>query len=236
MNDAITTTPPVRGDPGLVIFDCDGVLVDSETLSCDIVARLLSRHGVPCDLPAALDRYLGRPASVITGDLVRITRAPLPEHFVREWRAELFAAFARELAPIEGARDTVAALDVPYCVASSSDEERIERALRKTGLWELFDGRIFSTTMVTHGKPAPDLFLLAASRAGVPPGRCVVVEDSVSGISAAKAAGMTAYGFTGGSHFAVVDHTRELRAAGADHIVESMQSLRTHIGAREVAR
>jgi HAD superfamily hydrolase (TIGR01509 family) len=234
--NASTSATRDRGGFDLVIFDCDGVLVDSETLSCATVARMLSRHGAPCDLPTALDRYLGRAASAITDDLVRITQAPVPAHFVREWRTELFEAFANDLVPIDGVRETIAALNVPYCVASSSDEERIELTLRKTDLWDLFEGRIFSTSMVARGKPAPDLFLLAASRAGVAPGRCAVVEDSVSGISAAKAAGMTAYAFTGGSHFAVVDHTRKLRAAGADHIVESMQSLRVHIGARELAR
>jgi HAD superfamily hydrolase (TIGR01509 family) len=129
------------------------------------------------------------------------------------------------LLAIPGIRAAVEALPVPYCVASSSDGERIAFMLRKTALWDLFDGRVFSTTMVRHGKPAPDLFLLAAATMGIPPAQCLVIEDSVSGIAAAKAAGMTAWGFTGGSHFSVVDRTQDLLAAGADGILSAIAEL-----------
>ena len=220
------------GEFGLVIFDCDGVLVDSETLSCAAVARIMERHGVACGARDALVRFLGRPASAVTDDYVRRAQRPLPADFVQQWRADLFDAFSRSLAPVEGAREAVeavAATGAMYCIASSSDEERIGIALRKTGLWELFDKRIFSTTMGANGKPAPDLFLLAASAMGVEPQRCLVVEDSVSGVIAAKAAAMTAYGFTGGSHYAVVDQTEDLLGAGADRIVGSMRALRASI-------
>jgi HAD superfamily hydrolase (TIGR01509 family) len=213
----------------LVIFDCDGVLVDSEIISCQTVANLLTRHGVACDLPAALTRFLGRAAHVVTDDFVRVAKAPLPPDFVTQWRTELFEEFARSLSQIPGARAAIEALDVPYCVASSSDEERIELALRKTGLWDLFEGHVFSSTMVARGKPAPDVFLLAASVAGVDPEQCLVVEDSVSGIRAAKAAGMTAFGFTAGSHFAVLNQTEALIGAGADAIVGSMRELQSRL-------
>jgi HAD superfamily hydrolase (TIGR01509 family) len=213
----------------LVIFDCDGVLIDSETISCSTVASVMARHGVACDLPEALARFLGRSADAVTDHYMHVAKRPLPQDFVREWRLQLFDAFSRNLNPVEGARESIEALGVPYCLASSSDEERIELALRKTELWDLFEGRIFSTTMVAHGKPAPDIFLLAASAAGVAPEHCLVVEDSVNGITAAKAAGMTAYGFTAGSHFSVLDQTQDLLGAGADRIIGSMQELRARL-------
>jgi HAD superfamily hydrolase (TIGR01509 family) len=223
--------PPSTAGSGcqLVIFDCDGVLVDSEVVSCTIVASMLSNHGVPCDLPMALDRYLGRSASLVTEDYMRLTGRPVPQGFVDEWRARLFEAFLGELAPIDGVAEAIKALSIPYCLASSSDEQRIELSLRKTGLWSLFDGRIFSSTMVANGKPAPDLFLLAAERMRILPQHCVVVEDSVSGVMAAKAAGMTAIGFTAGSHFAVRDRTTDLLNAGADCIVAGMNGLQIQI-------
>ncbi|MBA3772400.1 MAG: HAD family hydrolase [Ramlibacter sp.] len=213
----------------LVIFDCDGVLVDSETIACATVASVLTRHGMPCDLPEVLTLFLGRSAKDVTEHYVQMAHRPLPLGFVQGWRAQLLEAFARELKPIDGVRELVEALEIPYCLASSSDEERIELALRKTGLWDLFEGRIFSTTMVANGKPAPDVFLLAASRGGAAPGRCLVIEDSVSGILAAKAAGMTAYGFNGGSHFSVLDQTQALVEAGADRIVGSMKEIQSEL-------
>jgi HAD superfamily hydrolase (TIGR01509 family) len=213
----------------LVIFDCDGVLVDSEIISCSIVARMMAPLGSPYDLSQALTRYLGRPATAVTDDYVQLTGRSLPDGFMVAWRKELFDDFNRELTQIAGVREAIATIGLPYCLASSSDEERIEFCLRKTGLMELFEGQIYSTTMVTNGKPAPDLFLLAANQMGATPQRCLVVEDSVSGIKAAKAAGMTACGFTGGSHFAVLDLTHELIGAGADHVVGSMKDLSIHV-------
>lgn len=213
----------------LVIFDCDGVLIDSETISCTAVTRIMARHGVACDLPEVLSRFLGRSASAVTDHYVSVAKRPLPKDFVDEWRNHLFEAFARDLTAIEGTRQAVEALGVPYCVASSSDEERLEFTLRKTALWDLFEGRIFSTTMVANGKPAPDVFLLAAATAGVAPQRCLVIEDSVNGITAAKAAGMTAYGFTAGSHFAVIDQEPALLGAGADRIIGSMHELQSRL-------
>jgi HAD superfamily hydrolase (TIGR01509 family) len=216
----------------LVIFDCDGVLVDSEIISCLTVVRMLERHGVPCDLATVLTRYLGRPASTVTDDFVRLARRPLPTGFVDDWRAELFEAFARDLMPVPGAREAVEALRrsaIDYCVASSGDGERIEVALRKAGLFDYFEGRIFSTTMVERGKPAPDLVLLAAGARGAAPCRCVVVEDSVAGGVAACAAGMTAVAFTAGSHYQVMDQTQPLLDAGASYVAASMPELRLHL-------
>jgi HAD superfamily hydrolase (TIGR01509 family) len=209
----------------LVILDCDGVLVDSEVISCRTVADILSPFDPASNLPAIMQRYLGRPASAVIEDYERLAGRSASPAFTRDWRARLFANFAHDLMPVEGVREAVEALRCDYCVASSSDEERIEVCLRKTGLWDLFEGRIFSTTRVQRGKPAPDLFLLAARERGVSPEHCLVIEDSVSGVTAAKAAGMTAFGLVAGSHFAVLDQRQELLAAGADRLLESWGEL-----------
>lgn len=209
----------------LVILDCDGVLVDSEVISCRTLVDILSPFDPGYDLAMVMRRYLGRPASAIIEDYERMTGRPASADFTRDWRAQLFAAFRSELQPVEGVRSAVEAFGSDYCVASSSDEERIELCLRKVDLWDLFAGRIFSTTRVRRGKPAPDLFLLAANERGVAPERCLVIEDSVSGVTAAKAAGMTAYGLAAGSHFSVLDQRQALLAAGADRLFESWQEL-----------
>lgn len=209
----------------LVILDCDGVLVDSEVISCRTLVDILSPFDPGYDLETVMRRYLGRPSSAVIEDYERMSGRPASAEFTRDWRAQLFAAFKSELQAVEGVRKAVEAFGSDYCVASSSDEERIEICLRKTELWDLFAGRIFSTTRVRHGKPAPDLFLLAARERGVAPGGCLVIEDSVSGVTAAKAAGMTAYGLAAGSHFAVLDQRQALLAAGADRLLESWQEL-----------
>lgn len=209
----------------LIILDCDGVLVDSETISCRTLVDILSPLDPDYDLERVMRRYLGRPASAVIEDYERMTGRPAPESFKRDWRKRLFAAFNATLEPVEGVREAVEAFDADYCVASSSDEERIEHCLRKAELWDLFEGRIFSTTRVARGKPAPDLFLLAAHERSASPERCLVIEDSVSGVLAAKAAGMTAFGLTAGSHFAVLDQKRALLDAGADRLLGSWREL-----------
>ncbi|MBD3844352.1 HAD family hydrolase [Bosea sp. SSUT16] len=209
----------------LVILDCDGVLVDSEVISCRTLVDILSPFDPSYDLETVMRRYLGRPSYAVIQDYERMTGRPASVDFMRNWRAQLFAAFSSELQPVEGVRSAVEAFGSDYCVASSSDAERIEICLRKTDIWDLFEGRIFSTTRVRHGKPAPDLFLLAASERGVAPERCLVIEDSVSGVMAAKSAGMTAYGLAAGSHFAILDQRQALLAAGADRLFESWQEL-----------
>lgn len=209
----------------LVILDCDGVLVDSEVISCRTLVDILSPFDPSYDLQAVMRRYLGRPSSAVVEDYERMTGRPASADFTRDWRARLFSAFESDLQGVEGVRNAVEGFAGDYCVASSSDEERIEFCLRKAGLWDLFDGRIFSTTRVRNGKPAPDLFLLAARERGVAPERCLVIEDSVSGVLAAKAAGMTAYGLAAGSHFAILDQRQALVDAGADRLFESWQEL-----------
>ena len=128
-------------DFDLVILDCDGVLVDSETISCRTLSDILLPLDPAYDLPFVLRRYLGRPASAVLEDYERLSGQPAPDSFTRDWRRRLFESFSRDLQPVPGIRLAVEALTSDYCVASSSDEERIEHCLRTTGLWDLFEGR-----------------------------------------------------------------------------------------------
>ncbi len=210
----------------LVIFDCDGVLIDSEIVSCGTIVEIFAAEGIHIDLKTAFARYLGRPTSAVTDDYSATQGHPPSAEFIAHWRSTLFDSFRKTLEPISGIRETLESLPIPFCLASSSDAERIDLCLRKTGLKDMFDERAFTTEMVVNGKPSPDLFLYAAGRMACHPARCLVIEDSPSGIRAAKAAGMTAWGFTGGSHYKAVDGTENLIGAGADRIITDMQQLK----------
>jgi HAD superfamily hydrolase (TIGR01509 family) len=184
----------------LVIFDCDGVLVDSERLSIGLDAILLERLGWPMSESEIVERFVGRTDASMRAEI----EAHLGRDIAAEWDAfaeRYVAAFAAELEPVDGASeavDAIKATGVATCVASSGDHAKIRRNLAKTGLLDRFDGRIFSADDVEHGKPAPDLFLHAASVMGVEPARCAVIEDSGHGVAAARAAGMSAFGYAGG--------------------------------------
>jgi HAD superfamily hydrolase (TIGR01509 family) len=206
----------------LVIFDCDGVLVDSEMLAADCLARLLTAHGRETDLQDVFARYLGRSMSAVASDYHQALGRPLPENFGADMAVELRRRFENDLKPISGIAAVLDRLAVPYCLASSSGPERIALSLRITGLDRYFAGRIFDASMVPHGKPAPDLFLHAAARMGAAPAGTLVIEDSGNGVRAGKAAGMTVWGFTGGSHHAFMDGEAELAAAGADRVFRDM--------------
>ncbi|GAA2505121.1 HAD family hydrolase [Streptomyces longisporus] len=184
----------------LVIFDNDGVLVDSEPISNRLLAACLTELGHQTSYEDSLRDYMGSAMHRIHDLIEERTGQRLPEDFDDVFHARVFEAFERELEPVAGAVGLVeklAADGVPYCVASSGSHERIRVGHRKTGLDRWFDdGRVFSSQDVGRGKPAPDLFLYAAERMGVAPERCVVVEDSPLGVQAAVAAGMDVYGFT----------------------------------------
>ncbi|MGN6129678.1 MAG: HAD family hydrolase [Nocardioidaceae bacterium] len=185
----------------LVIFDCDGVLVDTERLTVGVEARLLTELGWPHTAELVVARFMGRSSAGQLAELEERLGPELTAEFDRRSTAEVHEAFARELeavAGIEDLLDHLQARGVATCVASSGTHERMRRTLGLTGLYDRFAGRLFSVTEVARGKPAPDLFLHAAAAMGVEPGRCAVVEDSVYGVQAAVAAGMTAYGFGGG--------------------------------------
>ncbi|MGW3632637.1 HAD family hydrolase [Streptomyces sp. NPDC005122] len=184
----------------LVIFDNDGVLVDSEPISNGLLAAYLTELGHPTSYEESIRDYMGSAMHRVHDLVHERTGERLPADFDDVFHARVFAAFERELRPVAGAvqvLEKLAADGVPYCVASSGSHERIRVGHRTTGLDRWFDaGRVFSSQDVGRGKPAPDLFLHAAERMGVPPRRCVVVEDSPLGVQAANAAGMDVYGFT----------------------------------------
>ncbi|MDQ0788428.1 HAD superfamily hydrolase (TIGR01509 family) [Streptomyces sp. B3I7] len=184
----------------LVIFDNDGVLVDSEPLSNTLLAAYLTELGHPTTYEDSLRDYMGAAMHRVHDLVEERTGQRLPKDFDDVFHARVFAAFERELRPVAGVDAVLgrlAADGVPYCVASSGSHERIRVGHRAAGLDRFFDeGRIFSSQDVGRGKPAPDLFLYAAERMGVPVERCAVVEDSPLGVRAAVAAGMDVYGFT----------------------------------------
>ncbi|MBC3987991.1 HAD family hydrolase [Streptomyces sp. AC563] len=184
----------------LVIFDNDGVLVDSEPISNRLLAAYLTELGHPTTYDEAIRDYMGSAMHRIHDLVLERYGRQLPSEFDATFHERVFAAFGAELEAVVGAAEVVGELraeGVPYCLASSGSHERIRVALKKTELYGLFgEERIFSSQDVGRGKPAPDLFLHAASVMGVAPERCAVVEDSPLGVQAARAAGMDVYGFT----------------------------------------
>ncbi|WP_328915347.1 MULTISPECIES: HAD family hydrolase [unclassified Streptomyces] len=184
----------------LVIFDNDGVLVDSEPISNQILADCLTEVGHPTTYEDSIRDFMGAAVHRVHDVVLERSGQTLPEGFNDAFHARVFAAFERELKPVDGVDvvlEKLAASGVPYCLASSGNHDRIRVALRTTGLYDRFDeSRIFSSQDVGRGKPAPDLFLHAARTMGVAPERCAVVEDSPLGVQAARAAGMDVYGFT----------------------------------------
>ena len=202
----------------LVIFDCDGVLVDSEPLSNRILAERLTAIGLPTTTEESIRDYMGRSWKTDQELIERRLGRPLPDGWVDAYHAEVIAAFAAELEPVAGIAAALDAITVPQCVASSSAHPRIRAALDATGLLERFEGRIFSATDVEHGKPAPDLFLHAARSCGAEPERCVVVEDAPPGAEAGRRAGMTVLGY------AALTPAEALAAEGAT-VFRSMDEL-----------
>jgi HAD superfamily hydrolase (TIGR01509 family) len=186
-----------NGHPELVIFDCDGVLVDSEPIAIRIDAEIFAEHGMSMSEEEIIDRFVGRSPSVTRGAIEEHLGHPLPPDFGERWRAMFDEAYEHDLQPIDGIEQALDQITAPTCVASSSDPDRLDHKLRLTGLYERFAGRIYSAAAVQNGKPAPDLFLYAARQMGVEPGGCAVVEDSQYGVQAARAAGMAAFGYTG---------------------------------------
>ena len=188
-------------DVALVIFDCDGVLIDSELLSAQVMLEELAKIGVRIDLPYFFDNCLGRHFAAVAEQIARHTGHAIGADFERHYRGRLLRRLEVEMRPMAGAREVLARLRIPYCVATSSSTERATRSLDLAGFSDLVDGRLVSSSMVARGKPSPDLFLLAAERHGVSAAQCLVVEDSDMGVQAARAAGMPVWRFTGGSHF-----------------------------------
>jgi HAD superfamily hydrolase (TIGR01509 family) len=207
----------------LLIFDCDGVLVDSEPLSCRIDADVLTRLGVPYTTEEIARSFVGVSQKDMIARISAERGVRLPDDLGEQINRALFARFETDLKPIDGVRDAILALPYRRCVASSSLPERIALSLRVTGLADLFD-HLFSASEVRHGKPAPDLFLHAASRMEADPATCIVIEDSTAGVQAARAAGMRVIGFVGGGHCGP-EHGARLREVGATTILTHMADL-----------
>ncbi len=191
----------------LVIFDCDGVLIDSEVISANMLIAELAGYGVQMDMAFVSRNFLGRSYPTVLREVRDTFGVTLPDRFEADYRTRLLAAFQRDLAIMPGVADVIAALRVPYCLATSSSPERLQHSLALVGLSQAFADRAFTASRVARGKPAPDLFLLAASEMGAAPARCLVIEDSLTGIRAGLAAGMQVWRFTGGSHLKGLDLT-----------------------------
>jgi HAD superfamily hydrolase (TIGR01509 family) len=215
--------------PQLIIFDCDGVLVDSEVISCRAHAETLTRHGYAITADQVFDRFLGRSMRKATLEIEAELGRPLPEDFHTQVYAEIFRLFAASLEATPHIEEALAAITTPVCVASSGPPEKISTSLNHVGLYGRFAPHIFSAVQVSNGKPAPDLFLFAAEQMNTIPERCLVIEDSVAGVTAAQAAGMVVFGYHGGSHCRP-DTADTLRTAGAAITFDDMRQLPELIG------
>jgi HAD superfamily hydrolase (TIGR01509 family) len=205
--------------PQLVIFDCDGVLVDSEPVANRTLALMLREQGLDLTQEQMFETFVGfSMAHVMRMIENMLGRAP-PETFLRDLQARTFEAFQAELRAMPGIEDALDRLGVPFCVASSGDHEKMRTTLGITGLWSRFAGRIFSVTQVARGKPAPDVYLFAAKQLGAEPARCLVVEDTPPGVQAGVAAGMTVFGFC------AYTPEHKLKAAGAHLTFDDLRRL-----------
>jgi HAD superfamily hydrolase (TIGR01509 family) len=220
----------------LIIFDCDGVLVDSEPLAMRVLIAAIARQGVALDPLQAYRDYLGRSLASISESLEGSHGMPLGHEALESMRHDLYALYRQELRPNPGLPQMLAQLAMPFCVASSSQPERIRISLELTGLIPWFAPNVFSASMVEHGKPAPDLFLHAAATMGADPAGCLVVEDSPAGITAARAAGMRVFGYVGGSHIEPAGLRAAIEALAPDAVFDDMQTLPDLVGSRQTKK
>lgn len=208
------SSPPILS----VIFDCDGVLVDSEEIANSALAELLTEAGVPTTYEESVDIFRGRSMDAILEIATRKLGAPLPFDLLARYFETIKEVFERELRPVPGVIDVLDRIDLPNCVASNGPLHKMEVTLRITGMWERFEGRIFSADQVAAGKPAPDLFLYAAQEMGFDPSTTAVVEDSTLGVVAARSAGMRVFAYAS-------DTTPEELAAAGGHPFTDMAEL-----------
>ncbi|MEO6942418.1 MAG: HAD family hydrolase [Terrimesophilobacter sp.] len=182
----------------LVIFDCDGVLVDSEVVAVRVMQRILADVGWVISIDEIVERFVGGSKDNFTAQVSEYLQRPLAPDWSAQYSPWYDEAFQRDLRPVAGIEKAIDALNIPSCVASNSSHNRVRSSLCLTGLLDRFEGRIFSAQDVEHAKPAPDIYLAVARRMDVAPDRCVVVEDSKFGVQAARAAGMSVLGYAGG--------------------------------------
>jgi HAD superfamily hydrolase (TIGR01509 family) len=211
-----------------VVFDCDGVLINSEELCLDVELACLNEIGLAFERHEYVSRFMGMTSAdfyaALDGDLRAKFGRPLPETFPGLLHERTWALVETSLACIPGAPETVQALTVPMAVASGSNPERLVIKLRKVGLFDRFAPHIYSAQDMPRGKPAPDVYLHAAKQLGVDPAACIAVEDSANGVTSARAAGMVVVGFTGGGH-CPPRQGELLRGVGASHIAADMDQL-----------
>ena len=212
-------------EPQLVIFDCDGVLVDSEPISVAVLLDLIGKAGGVVSEEQAYKLFLGKSMATVRGILQSDFHLALTDAQLDAMRAQIMQRFRRELKPIPGIAETLSRLTMARCVASSSGVERIRLSLGLTGLLEMLEPHIYSASMVRRGKPAPDLFLHAARDMGVDPAACLVIEDSPAGVDAARSAGMRVFAFTGGSHAGPAALAAEDAVRRADLVFSDMRQL-----------
>jgi HAD superfamily hydrolase (TIGR01509 family) len=212
----------------LVIFDCNGVLVDSEPIAASVLSAALTRAGVAISAEGVMRRFHGRRQADIFAAVETATGRKLPPDFAAGVASETLQRLRAQLRPVAHAAHALTWIRGPKAVASSSPFERIRESLEITGLMRFFEPRLFSANTVRKGKPAPDLFLLAAARSQVDPADCIVVEDSAPGVAAAAAAGMTPIGFVGGNH-KPGRLAYDLVAAGARTVIGDLRALKSTI-------
>jgi HAD superfamily hydrolase (TIGR01509 family) len=208
----------------LVIFDCDGVLIDSEILVCRLVSEELTRAGYPITLEQVVARFAGRPEPEMIADIESDWGRAIPPEYFDRINARVQQAYATELQATPYVHEAVGSLRHPACVASSSKPEKLRRGLEAVGLYALFAPNVVSASSVARGKPAPDVFIYAAGWMRTSVAACVVVEDSIPGVRAARAAGMSVIGYAGGSH-CPPGHAKALAQAGARSVFTDLREL-----------
>ena len=184
-----------------IIFDCDGVLIDSEMISARIIVEELAHEGVEVNFPYIQKHFLGRSFTKVAAHILENFDVAVADDFEARYRSNLLAAFSKELRPMPGIFEVLDSVRLPRCVATSSSPNRVRNSLGLAGLAHYFGENVFTASQVQNGKPAPDLFLYAAAAMQASPADCLVIEDSATGVEAALRAKMTVWRFTGGSHF-----------------------------------
>ena len=212
----------------LVIFDCDGVLVDSEPIANRVLCEQLEAAGLSITPEEVMSRFVGRTRDGCLALAAGLLGRPLPAGFAQEWDAALFDALRLEVRPVDGVESAIRSLTIPFCAATNGTRERVRLTLDAAGLLPQFEGRIFCAADVARPKPAPDLFLHAANSMGVSASKCAVIEDTPTGARAGIAAGMTVFGYAAGT-----SSTREALEAEGAKVFEDMTTLATLIGGRQ---
>ena len=209
---------------GLVIFDCDGVLVDSEVITSRVFAAMLNELGIPATVDEVFDKFVGRSMAQCLEEIAQLLGREVPAEFARQYHLRTALALESDLKTVPGIESALAEIRMPYCVASNGSHEKMQTTLGITDLLPKFQGKLFSVTEVARGKPFPDVFLYAAAQSGVAPSACAVIEDTPTGVTAGVAAGMTVYGYCA--------HTpaHHLIAAGAHHTFDCMSDLPAILG------